>query len=406
MAHLTTSFDLTREATRARLEQTFGDYSSFLQKAPVFVDWYSLDEDATSMDKSLHGVEEMIGSESPARYTRIVNFPIHLTTPLPPIEPQLDEDGVGTDRVGEAYVVPGLARPKPYDLLVFVNSDVETESVYQVTTASRTRPEGRTFHKISFKLYKRGTEWLELQHDPGETREVVEDREGRPGLSTTEDSVVLQTLAALMDMGQALCRRNYVDSGSGGFRWRDPAMPGRILWDRTLEGWIEARGLLRPMREHRNSSQFALPDGEWEWSRWWREICPARLAEGSSVDLAGFGTADPDEPPRDAWAAGALHWVQPAGWHPWIDDPDNFPRVPAAGPDFVLRGEFLDVRPEVRHRELLEWRHGADRAATQLIAPARAVLDGAGAGVADYYYVPAALRLLDQAMRELVNKEA
>lgn len=123
-------------------------YSQWLQGAPTFVTYYSINLENSTQDQGLNNVTEVVGGESPIKYNKIENFPIYLEGDMS-FNTNLEEDaGFDSDSEGNAIILPGTIVPQNDDLIVF--EILETKHVYRVSSVEYSNTSIRKFYKISY----------------------------------------------------------------------------------------------------------------------------------------------------------------------------------------------------------------------------------------------------------------
>jgi len=123
-------------------------YSKWLQGAPTFVTYYSINLDSSTQDQGLNNVTEIVGQESPIKYNKIENFPIYLEGEMN-FQTQLDEEsGFDSDSEGNAIILPGSIVPQNDDLIVF--QILEKQYIYRVSNVEYSNTSIRKFYRINF----------------------------------------------------------------------------------------------------------------------------------------------------------------------------------------------------------------------------------------------------------------
>lgn len=95
-----------------------GQYSKFLDKNPIFVTYYHICNTLSRVDVGTGGVENEIGSRSPIKYNKILQFPVYN---IPEIKPDIVYDEAGYDidmDLTDIVVLPNTIKPTPGDYFI------------------------------------------------------------------------------------------------------------------------------------------------------------------------------------------------------------------------------------------------------------------------------------------------
>ena len=96
-----------------------GQYSKFLNKNPVFITYYHINKQMSRTDVGTGGIESELGTNSPIRFNKILNFPIYN---LPSLTPDIVFDETGYDielDLTDITILPNTVKPTPGDYLIF-----------------------------------------------------------------------------------------------------------------------------------------------------------------------------------------------------------------------------------------------------------------------------------------------
>lgn len=95
-----------------------GQYSKFLDKAPLYVTYYHINNAMSRADVGTGNVEVELGEKSPIRFNKILNFPIYN---IPELKPDITYDETGYDielECNDLVILPNTIKPKPGDYFV------------------------------------------------------------------------------------------------------------------------------------------------------------------------------------------------------------------------------------------------------------------------------------------------
>ena len=260
------------DVRRNFLRQSMDAYASYFgNQAPRIVDWYAVDEAQTRHDGSLHGVEELIGPDSPVKFRSISGIPLFAFTTFS-VSPTMEEGGRMADLAGEATMLPEVWTPQVDDAFVIPSSDPEREGkatdVYRVESVSRTRVKGKSFHRIAFHIWETSLE--ELSSQVSSEEQVVQADEGSgikvvPKTSAASLRTLRSIINGLQDRLQAMHVRTtgeyayeagFLEVLSAGIG----SAPGDAAYEADVEslrrfGYVLDDDLVRFAAQHRLSSR-------------------------------------------------------------------------------------------------------------------------------------------------------
>ena len=160
------------------------DYSKFQRGTPTYVTYYSIDFHSSTADRGLGEVLENIGSESPLKFNKILNFPLFATEEMIP-ELNYDEElGLDTDLNSTALILPDTIEPQIGDY--FLISYEEINKLYKINDVSVTAHSDKIFYKITFASVSSNLDILE-ERQIQDIYEVVFENIG-----TEKNSVILK----------------------------------------------------------------------------------------------------------------------------------------------------------------------------------------------------------------------
>lgn len=95
-----------------------GQYSKFLDKAPIFVTYYHINEALSREDVGTGNIESELGERSPIRFNKILNFPIYN---IPELKPDIEYDETGFDielDCNDLVILPNTIKPRAGDYFI------------------------------------------------------------------------------------------------------------------------------------------------------------------------------------------------------------------------------------------------------------------------------------------------
>lgn len=121
----------------------------FLDRSPVFVTYYHINNDESLSAEGFCDVENLIGENSPIKYQKISKFPVFgLDRIMVNIEEA--EQGIDMSYNGEAVILPNTIKPLPNDL--FIINHVRRKFTFKITDVSIDSIRAENLYRVEFKL--------------------------------------------------------------------------------------------------------------------------------------------------------------------------------------------------------------------------------------------------------------
>lgn len=125
----------------------------FLDKSPVFVTYFHLNINETTVNEGFRDIEAIIGDKSPLRFQKIENFPIYGLEQVM-LNIQDSEQGLDTEYSSEAVILPNTIKPLQNDF--FMINHVHGSFIFRVTEVQYDNIRPDNFYKIGYRF-----EWLD-----------------------------------------------------------------------------------------------------------------------------------------------------------------------------------------------------------------------------------------------------
>ncbi len=128
-----------------------GQYSKFLNKNPVFITYYHINKQMSRTDIGTGGIESELGTNSPIRFNKILNFPIYN---LPTLTPDIVFDETGYDielDLNDITILPNTVKPTPGDYLIFTFPGVK-EILFRVNNIRYNTIQSNDFYQIDLDI--------------------------------------------------------------------------------------------------------------------------------------------------------------------------------------------------------------------------------------------------------------
>jgi hypothetical protein len=252
MARIIPDREISHTAIEGYLRQQLGDYSNYMQGAPVFVTYYSKDSLDSTHNRSLNSVANAFGEDSPVKFNRIENAPVWQVSGIN-LGTDMGTFGPEADVTGELVTIPGTFEPRIDDVFTIFHDGVDF--IFRVNNVEYSSPKGNRFCKLSWHL----TSDVQAGDLPGQTSEeyvVVGD-----GSSPDRYRVVRKDRVALLadlselrdrlqdDWVRRFCRNRY---DVPAFANQD----GSHLYDYALAAFVQSKKLLSRARGYRDEFFF------------------------------------------------------------------------------------------------------------------------------------------------------
>ena len=131
--------------------------NKFIENGAMLTTYYSINEDATTVDRGLRDIEQLFGHKSPLRYKKVLNFPVYGFGQANPSNS--DELGIEDINVeGECIILPSTLVPSPNDF--FIINHLKMDAIFQVTTVNFDSMKVEGFYKIAYRLISTSKETI------------------------------------------------------------------------------------------------------------------------------------------------------------------------------------------------------------------------------------------------------
>lgn len=138
------------EDTTFQFENRFKSPTArFIDTTPVFVTYYHVDTDNTTVDEGFLDVASVIGHRSPIRFNKIENFPLYGMDQIV-LNIAEDDQGLDTTWDGDGIVLPKTIKPVPNDF--FAIPTLKDYYIFRVTNIQYDTVMPDNYYKIEFKL--------------------------------------------------------------------------------------------------------------------------------------------------------------------------------------------------------------------------------------------------------------
>ena len=129
----------------------------FLDKSPVFVTYYHVNVNESTVDGGYKDIANIIGDGSPLKFQKIENFPIYGLEAVV-LALQDSEQGLDTEYSGDAVILPNTIKPLQND--IFKINHVKGSFLFRITEVRYDNIRPDNFYQIGYRF-----EWLDEAKD-------------------------------------------------------------------------------------------------------------------------------------------------------------------------------------------------------------------------------------------------
>ena len=185
------SGDISQLSVDSYMTQLHGNYSYFLETAPVQAKYYSKDIHKSTHDGNLDSVVSIVGPQGAIRFNFIDNVPVYFESTT---ELSLTKDEWGdetSDTTVNATMLPGIVIPQVDDVFS-VKVGQDTEILYSITDVQPSSIKGKSFYRVTLIVAEFSQEQLEKQTTG--SYEVVEVEPGAYSICDKRKTIIIRKL--------------------------------------------------------------------------------------------------------------------------------------------------------------------------------------------------------------------
>lgn len=249
-----------------------GQYSKFLDKNPLFVTWFHINQNASRTDVGTGAVKYDLGPRSPFRYNQINGLPTYNIPDLKP-DASYEENGYDIDmEISDCILLPGTIQPTPGDYLL-IKLPNTIEFLFMVNNFSYNTIQSNDYYLYSAHLKYTGKNLIEkFGNQIVEVYETIFENIGTDDkcFLLKEDIPKIQNVGKLfLDMREAYYN-NFFDPDTGSFVCRNNTISRDDSWfyDKYVERFImesnlyytenDAYSIMLPCNDFENSDMKRL----------------------------------------------------------------------------------------------------------------------------------------------------
>lgn len=220
-------------------------YPNFLETAPIFVTYYSRAVSKSTYDESFEAYNEITGSESPNKYSKVEDLPIY-SLDTSDFSTEMGDQGWAGQVSSSAIILPDTIQPKTDDLLEI--SFHTKKYLFVVTSGTPDNFGNNKFYKINIQLSQYTVKEVERQVD--EEYKIDYDLIGKKANTLIKKSYAesLGTLRTTFDLLLKVYMEQFYKTNSQSF-----VNSNNGSLDQYVNYFLTKNSLLTPFVPYRNS---------------------------------------------------------------------------------------------------------------------------------------------------------
>lgn len=224
-------------------------FSRFQEQTPMYVTWYNICINESTVDLGFSNVEKVLGYNSPLKYNEIKNFPVYDFQAVQlAIEEQ--EEGLDTEFESELTILPNTIKPYPHDFFVLEHKG--REFLFEVTEVNYDTIKSHNYYKVTYHIkYVDEEESNKIDEQISGKYTCIVDNIGTEDKCILEDEI-LELIVKLKDIYYELSRKyvNYFyNKKYNTFIYVD--INKNTVYDRYLNMFIQRNSLLYDHESHK-----------------------------------------------------------------------------------------------------------------------------------------------------------
>lgn len=243
-------------------EKKIGQYSKFLNKNPLFITYYHINDRMSRADIGTGGIQSELGSSSPIRFNKIKEFPIYNFPDT--IRPDITFDETGYDidiDLSDITILPNTIKPIPGDYLLLSFPGIK-EFLFRVNTVRNNSIQSNDFYQVDLDIKDVGLELEEkrLQMQIVEVYQTIFDNIGTQNkcFILEEDIEKINALVKTLEFIQDNYMNNFYNKECNSFVLDNFDLCRSILYDPYLEKFINFSNIF--YKENNESALVLTPN--------------------------------------------------------------------------------------------------------------------------------------------------
>ena len=194
-------------------------YSKFLDKNPLFITYFKINENHSRHDVGTGGIHSDLGKTSPIRFNQINNFPVYN---IPELKPTVEYDDNGYDvnlEINDIVVLPNTLKPHPGDY-VLIQIPGSPDFLFRVNEFSYNTIQSNDYYTFTADLKHVGENLISrIKPQVVEVYETIFENIGTSDkcFIRSEDVGLMNNVASLLNELADSYYHNFFDKLTGNF---------------------------------------------------------------------------------------------------------------------------------------------------------------------------------------------
>lgn len=221
-------------------QNKIGQYSKFLDKNPIFITYFHINQQLSRADVGTGGIQKEIGQGSPVRYNMLTNFPVYNIPELKP-DTNFDESGFDIDLdINDITILPNTIKPNAGDYFVISFPGIK-QYLFRVNNFRYNTIQSNDFYMIDAEIKDIQDDCIALvKPQVVEVYQTVFENIGTQDkcfLNNTEIDKI-NTLVRTFETIRDMYYNYYYEKLCNSFVYRDNCNAYKWLYDPYLEAFI------------------------------------------------------------------------------------------------------------------------------------------------------------------------
>ena len=224
-------------------------FSRFQEQTPMYVTWYNICVNESTLDLGFSNVEKVLGYNSPLKYNEVKNFPVYDFQAVQ-LNIEEQEQGLDTEFESELIILPNTIVPYPHDFFILEHKG--KEFLFEVTEVNYDTIKSHNYYKVTYHIkYVDEEETKQLEEQITGKYTCIVDNIGTEDKCILEDDM-LELLVKFKDAYYELSTKytNYFyNKKYNAFIYVD--VNKNVVYDRYLNMFIQKNALLYDHESHK-----------------------------------------------------------------------------------------------------------------------------------------------------------
>lgn len=124
-------------------------FSRFQEQTPMYVTWYNICINESTLDLGFSNVEKVLGYNSPIKYNEVKNFPVYDFQAVQ-LSLEENEEGLNSNFESELTILPNTIVPYPNDMFVLEHKG--REFLFEVTEVNYDTIKSHNYYRVNYHV--------------------------------------------------------------------------------------------------------------------------------------------------------------------------------------------------------------------------------------------------------------